>query len=329
MIIVTGAAGFIGSVLAAELNRAGYTNLILVDRLRDGFKWKNLRGVQFSEYIHADDLFEPGVIEDLSEVEAIFHMGACSSTTERNVDYLMSNNVEFSKALFQWATQAKVPFIYASSAATYGDGELGYDDDHAKIDQLRPMNAYGWSKQVFDQWALRQTETPDKWYGLKFFNVFGPNESHKGDMRSLVNKAYEQITTKDSVKLFKSHKEGFAHGEQLRDFVYVVDVVRAMLALWKLDSGAKESNGIYNMGTGQERSFKALVEASFKALNKPASIEFIDMPEAIRSQYQYFTKANMNKFYQLIPDFKFMSLEEAVSDYICKYLHKNSRGYAD
>ncbi|MBH48222.1 MAG: ADP-glyceromanno-heptose 6-epimerase [Halobacteriovorax sp.] len=329
MIIVTGAAGFIGSVLAAELNKAGYENLILVDRLRDGHKWKNLRGVVFSEYIHADDLFEPGVIEDLSEVEAIFHMGACSSTTETNVDYLMSNNVEFSKALFQWATQAKVPFIYASSAATYGEGELGYDDDHSKINQLRPMNAYGWSKQVFDQWALKQTETPPRWFGLKFFNVFGPNESHKGDMRSLVNKAYEQINSKGSVKLFKSHKEGFAHGEQLRDFVYVVDVVRAMLSMWKLESVNSSNNGIYNMGTGQERSFKDLVEASFKALNKPSSIEFIDMPEAIRGQYQYFTKAKMNKFYELIPSFKFMTLEDAVSDYICKYLHKNSKGYAD
>lgn len=328
MIIVTGAAGFIGSVLAAELNKAGHKNLILVDRLRSGEKWRNLRGIHFSEYIHADDLFEPGVIEDLADVEAIFHMGACSSTTERNVDYLMSNNVEFSKALFQWATQADIPFIYASSAATYGDGAQGYDDDHAKIDSLRPLNAYGWSKQVFDQWVLTQTSTPPVWYGLKFFNVFGPNESHKAEMRSLVNKAYEQIIETGTVKLFRSHRDDFKDGEQLRDFVYVIDVVRAMLEMWQLSSPPSAS-GIYNMGTGKERSFKDLVLATFKALNKEPSIEFIDMPLAIRHQYQYFTQAKMNKFFSLLPAFKFSSLESSVSDYICKYLQNNCKGYAD
>lgn len=318
MILVTGAAGFIGSVLATELNRAGFENLVLVDRLRDGDKWRNLRGVQFSEYIHADDLFEAGVIEELGEVQAIFHMGACSSTTERNVDYLMSNNVEFSKALFQWATQAQIPFIYASSAATYGDGEQGYDDSHDQVDSLRPLNAYGWSKQVFDQWVLRQTQTPPAWYGLKFFNVFGPNESHKGDMRSLVHKAFGQISEHGKVKLFKSHREGFKDGEQLRDFVYVVDVVKAMLELWKL--GEKGTNGLYNMGTGQERSFKDLVVATFSAMGVKNNIEFIDMPESIRDQYQYFTKANMSKFSQILPSFRFHTLEEAVEDYVSKYL---------
>lgn len=326
MILVTGAAGFIGSVLATELNRAGFENLILVDRLRDGSKWRNLRGVRFREYIHADDLFEPGVVDELSEVQAIFHMGACSSTTERNVDYLMSNNVEFSKALFQWATQANIPFIYASSAATYGDGEQGYDDNHEQVDALRPLNAYGWSKQVFDQWVLRQENTPPQWYGVKFFNVFGPNESHKGDMRSLVHKAFGQINETGKVRLFKSHREGFKDGEQLRDFVYVVDVVKAMLALWEL--GSAGTPGLYNMGTGQERSFKDLVLATFKAMGKEPAIEYIDMPESIRGQYQYFTQAKMDKLSQILPNFRFHTLESAVLDYVSKYL-ASGKGYAD
>lgn len=327
MILITGAAGFIGSVLASELNRAGFHDLILVDRLRDGYKWKNLRGVIFREYIHADDLFEPGVIEDLGEVSAIFHMGACSATTERNVDYLMSNNVEFSKALFQWATQAKIPFIYASSAATYGDGEQGYDDAHTLVDQLRPLNAYGWSKQVFDQWVLRQNQTPPQWYGLKFFNVFGPNEAHKADMRSLVNKAHEQILNDGLVKLFRSHREGFADGEQLRDFVYVVDVVRAMLEMWQL--GEQGESGLYNMGTGKARSFKDLVTATFKAMKRQENIEFVDMPEAIRGQYQYYTCAQMGKLNKLLPQFRFHELEDAVSDYVSNYLEKGLKNYAD
>lgn len=326
MILVTGAAGFIGSVLAEQLNRSGFNDLILVDRLGSDERWKNIRGVKFSEFIHADDLFEPGVIEDLSEVKAIFHMGACSSTTETNVDYLMSNNVEFSKALFQWATQAQIPFIYASSAATYGNGEHGYNDTHEDINQLRPLNPYGWSKQVFDQWILKQEQTPPLWYGLKFFNVFGPNETHKEEMRSLVNKAFHQINENGKVKLFKSHKDGFKDGEQLRDFIYVVDVVKAMLEMWQL--GDQGKSGLYNMGTGQERSFKDLVLATFKAMNKDPSIEYIDMPISIRNQYQYFTKANMAKFKELLPSFKFTSLEEAVSDYILSYLNKGT-SYSD
>lgn len=326
MILVTGAAGFIGSVLAEQLNRSGFNDLILVDRLGSDERWKNIRGVKFAEFIHADDLFEPGVIEDLSEVKAIFHMGACSSTTETNVDYLMSNNVEFSKALFQWATQAQIPFIYASSAATYGNGEHGYNDSHEDINQLRPLNPYGWSKQVFDQWILKQEQTPPLWYGLKFFNVFGPNETHKEEMRSLVNKAFHQINENGKVKLFKSHKDGFKDGEQLRDFIYVVDVVKAMLEMWQL--GDQGKSGLYNMGTGQERSFKDLVLATFKAMNKDPSIEYIDMPISIRNQYQYFTKANMAKFMELLPSFKFTSLEEAVSDYILSYLNKGT-SYSD
>lgn len=326
MIIVTGAAGFIGSVLATELNRDGYDDLVLVDRLRDGEKWRNLRGVKFREYIHADDLFEPGVIDELGEVQAIFHMGACSSTTERNVDYLMSNNVEFSKALFQWATQAGIPFIYASSAATYGDGLNGYDDDHDSIDKLRPLNAYGWSKQVFDQWVLKQKNTPPKWYGVKFFNVFGPNENHKDDMRSLVSKAHEQILETGSVRLFKSHRDDYNDGEQLRDFVYVVDVVKAMLSMWQL--GLDGHSGLYNMGTGQERSFKDLVTATFKAMGREPSIDYIDMPESIRDQYQYYTRASMLKFVNLIPTFKFHTLESAVADYVKNYL-VNNKYYAD
>jgi ADP-L-glycero-D-manno-heptose 6-epimerase len=327
MILVTGAAGFIGSVLATELNRLGHHDLVLVDRLRDGEKWRNLRGVRFSEYIHADDLFGPGVIEELGDIQAIFHMGACSSTTERNVDYLMSNNVEFSKALFQWATQAKIPFIYASSAATYGDGKNGYSDEHDQVDSLRPLNAYGWSKQVFDQWALAQQNTPSFWYGLKFFNVFGPNEAHKEDMRSLVHKAHEQILNDGFVRLFRSHRSEYADGEQLRDFVYVVDVVRAMLEMWQL--GAQGKDGLYNMGTGQARTFKDLVSATFVAMGKDIKIDYIDMPLSIRDQYQYYTCAQMDKLAKLCPNFKFHTLEEAVKDYVEKYLAPNRVGYAD
>jgi ADP-L-glycero-D-manno-heptose 6-epimerase len=318
VILVTGGAGFIGSVLVEQLNERGNDNIIIVDRLGTDEKWRNLQGKKFEEYIHADQLFLEENEPMLGDLKAIFHMGACSSTTERNVDFLMDNNVYYSRALFQLATDLDIPFIYASSAATYGDGNLGYDDDHAGIPNFRPLNAYGYSKQLFDEFVLREEKRPSHWFGVKFFNVFGPNEYHKDDMSSLVFKGYHQIKDKGQVKLFKSHKEGYKDGEQLRDFVYVKDVVKAMIEMAQPEVADK--SGIYNMGTGQANSFKSLIEATFKAMGKEPNIEYIDMPESIRDQYQYYTQANMAKFSDIFPDFKFHSLEDAVADYVQNHL---------
>ncbi len=321
MIVITGGAGFIGSVLARELNKMGREDLIIVDQLKDSIKWKNLAEISYLEYFDSDDFLDEDDFADL-EIDAVFHMGACSSTTEMDMDYLMKNNVNYSKYLYGFCTQKNIPFIYASSAATYGNGELGYNDDHDQLKQLRPLNPYGYSKSLFDQWVLRQGHRPPKCFGLKFFNVFGPNEYHKEEMRSLVHKAFEQINESGKVKLFKSHRDDFEDGKQLRDFVYVKDVVRAMIDLWQ--NAPESKSGIYNMGTGQARSFYDLVSATFKAMDKKANIEFIDMPLSIRNQYQYYTKANMDKFYSVLPDFKFTSLEDAVSDYVTNHLLKEN-----
>lgn len=320
MILVTGGAGFIGSVLLGELNRRGSENIIVVDRLGEDEKWRNLQGKKFEEYIHADHLFLEENETILGDLKAIFHMGACSSTTERNVDFLMENNFYYSRALFNLAADLDIPFIYASSAATYGDGELGYDDDHEKTSSFRPLNAYGYSKQLFDEWALKQENKPSHWFGVKFFNVFGPNEYHKESMASLVFKGFHQIEETKKVKLFKSHKEGFKDGEQLRDFVYVKDVVAAMMKMAEPEFA--DNSGIYNLGTGQERSFKDLILATFKAMEVQENIEYVDMPTEIRNQYQYFTKANMDKFHSVFKDFQFHSLEDAVKDYVVNYLSK-------
>ncbi|MCO4794392.1 MAG: ADP-glyceromanno-heptose 6-epimerase [Bacteriovoracaceae bacterium] len=318
MILITGAAGFIGSVLARELNKLDREDLILVDRIGSDDKWKNLRNIKFDEFINADDLFQMGMDDLMGMVDFIFHIGACSSTTERDVDFLMDNNVNYSKNLWALASEKQIPIVYASSAATYGDGELGYDDDHDSLDNLKPLNPYGWSKQVFDQWVLKRSKTPPRWFGLKYFNVYGPNEYHKDDMRSLVHKGFEQINETKKVKLFKSHRDGFKDGEQLRDFIYVKDVCRAMIDMM-LDEGKAES-GIYNIGTGTARSFKDLAISTFKAMGEDENIEYFDMPEGIRNQYQYFTQANMTKFKKNFPEFKFTSLEDGVSDYVKNHL---------
>lgn len=321
MILVTGGAGFIGSVLVSELNRIGETDIVIVDRLEKSVKWKNLRDLKYREYIHADELFSGDYDDLISETDIIYHMGACSSTTELDMDFLMKNNVQYSKALFQFAATKNVPIIYASSAATYGDGELGYDDNEDELHKLRPLNPYGYSKQLFDEWVLRETTAkPDHWFGLKFFNVFGPNEYHKEEMRSLVHKAYGQIKESGKVKLFKSHKEGFKDGEQLRDFIYVKDVIRVMIELSYTDKA--QFSGIYNLGTGKARSFKDLVLATFKAMGKNPEIEYIDMPLSIRNQYQYFTEANTEKLLSAIPGFEFTNLETAVLDYVTNHLTK-------
>lgn len=318
MILVTGGAGFIGSVLVKELNLLGREDIIIVDRLGDSTKWKNLLGLKYADYIHCDELLGGLIDELIDSVSFIFHMGACSATTEMDMDYLMKNNVEYSKALFELATQRNIPIVYASSAATYGDGELGYSDEHKNISSLRALNPYGYSKQLFDEWVLKQSETPTQWFGLKFFNVYGANEYHKEEMRSLVHKAHGQINDTGSVKLFKSHRDDFEDGKQLRDFIYVKDIARAMIEMMN-PSGANFS-GIYNLGTGNARSFLDLVKSTFKAMGKEENIEFIDMPLSIRNQYQYYTQAEMNKFKEFLPNFKFTSLEDGIEDYVKNYL---------
>ena len=320
MILITGGAGFIGSVLAKQLNQLGHTDLVIVDKLEDSIKWKNLRGIKYLEYIHADELFGGDYDDLIAETDLIFHMGACSATTEKNMDFLMKNNVAYTQALWRFAATKNIPFIYASSAATYGDGELGYSDDHGMIPKLMPLNPYGYSKQLVDEWVLKEEQKPDHWFGLKFFNVYGPNEYHKDDMKSLVCKAHEQIKSNGKVKLFKSHRPDFKDGEQLRDFIYVKDVVRAMIEL--ADPDKAEFSGIYNLGAGKARSFHDLVKATFSAMSVPVNIEFIDMPESIRHQYQYYTQADVSKLMKAIPEFQFTSLEDGVRDYVQNYLMK-------
>lgn len=318
MILVTGGAGFIGSVLVHTLNKLGHNDIVIVDKLHSSSKWKNLRGLKYLEYVHADDLFNGDYDDLINETDIVYHLGACSSTTEMNMDFLMKNNLAYGQALFRFAATKNIPFIYASSAATYGEGELGYSDQHDLIPKLMPLNPYGYSKQLFDEWALKETKKPDHYFGLKFFNVYGPNEYHKGEMRSLVHKSFEQIHSSNKVKLFKSHREGFKDGEQLRDFIYVKDVARVLIEL--ADPDLARHSGIYNLGTGQARSFKDLVTATFKSMNKEVNIEYIDMPESIRHQYQYFTQADMSKLKFILPSFNPTSLESAIEDYVKNYL---------
>ncbi|MCO4753951.1 MAG: ADP-glyceromanno-heptose 6-epimerase [Bacteriovoracaceae bacterium] len=324
MIVVTGAAGFIGSCIVKKLNDEGHTDIICVDRFRDGEKWLNLRGLKFYEFAHADEFVEPEILNSIFDegVTAIYHMGACSATTEKNVDFLWKNNVEFSQILFRYASEYDTPICYASSAATYGAGEHGYDDDEKGIAKLMPLNPYGYSKQVFDEWVLKQMRKPNKWFGVKFFNVYGPNEYHKGKMRSVVHQAYGQINETGKMKLFKSYNPDFKHGEQLRDFVYVKDVVEAMYQL--MNDKHTGANGIYNLGTGKARSFVDLVKATFKSMGKKEDIEFVEMPDNLRGQYQYFTEAKMDKLYQALPNFKFHTLEEGVEDYVKSHLEKDN-----
>jgi ADP-L-glycero-D-manno-heptose 6-epimerase len=322
MILITGGAGFIGSVLAKKLNILGHNDLIIVDKLEDSIKWKNLRGIKYLEYIHADELFSGEYDDLIAESDLVFHMGACSSTTEKNMDFLMKNNVAYTQALFRFAATKNIPFIYASSAATYGNGDLGYSDAHENVENLMPLNPYGYSKQLVDEWVLKEEKKPDHWFGLKFFNVYGPNEYHKDEMRSLVHKSFEQIKKNGTVKLFKSYRREYKDGEQLRDFVYVKDVVRIMIEL--ADPDKSEFSGLYNLGTGQSRTFIDLTKATFKAMGIPAKIEFIDMPESIRGQYQYYTQAEMEKFKKALPEFEFTSLEDGVFDYVQSHLMKEN-----
>ncbi len=310
-IIVTGAAGFIGANLVRALNRKGEDRLILVDHIGESEKWKNLLGINFLDYFDKAE-FLPLLEKDaLGEIKAIFHLGACSDTTVKDVNYLIENNYRYSQKLALYALKKGITFIYASSAATYGDGSLGFSDDHELIPKLKPLNPYGFSKQLFDLW-LYYNGLLNRVVGLKYFNVFGEREFHKGDMRSVVLKAYEQIKETGKVRLFKSYHPDFADGEQKRDFVYVQDAVE--MTLFFLEH--PEAKGIFNVGTGRARSFNDLVKAVFKALGLPPNIEYIEMPEKIRNQYQYFTQADISKILKAGYNKPITELEEAVEKYV-------------
>jgi len=316
MIIVTGGAGFIGSALVAGLNARGCDEVLIVDVLGEDEKWKNLRGLRFMDYVEADEFFDMLTAGRMDwPVEAIFHLGACSSTTETDASYLVRNNYNTSKVLAGFAVDQGVRFVYASSAATYGDGTQGFVDDETRLDDLRPLNMYGYSKHLFDLWA-RRSGLLDHIVGLKYFNVFGPNEYHKGPMRSFVLKAYEQIRDRGRVGLFKSYRPDYGDGEQRRDFLYVKDAVA--MTLFFLDR--PDLVGLYNIGTGRARSWNDLVMAVFAAMDRPAAIDYIDMPEEIRDQYQYFTEADMTKLRDAGYDEPISSLEAAVTDYVQGYL---------
>lgn len=319
MIVVTGGAGFIGSAIVWKLNEMGRKDVIIVDRLGTGEKWKNLNGLHYADAFHKD-VFLDLVVEDALpyQIDAIIHLGACSSTTEKDADYLMHNNFKYSQALAEYCMEKDIRFIYASSAATYGEGENGYADDESEIEKLRPLNMYGYSKQMFDLWC-KQNNLLNSVVGIKYFNVYGPNEYHKGDMRSVVHKAFEQIRDTGKVTLFKSYRDEYKDGEQMRDFVYVKDAVN--MTLYFLEHPGK--NGIYNVGTGKARTWNDLVIALFNALEKPVNIEYIEMPDYLKTKYQYFTQADLTKIRNAGFESSIHSLEEGVEDYVKNYLLKN------
>lgn len=321
MIVVTGGAGFIGSCLVARLNELGIHEIIVVDHLDDqGLKKKNLAGKKYSVFYDKQDFLERVCHGDLpQDIFCVFHMGACSSTTGTDRNYYIRNNFEYSCEVARWALNRKARFIYASSAATYGDGAQGYCDDPSLIGQLKPLNYYGESKQMFDEWVLAQG-LYGRVAGLKFFNVYGPNEAHKGDMRSVIAKAYERVVCEGVMVLFKSDRPDYADGEQKRDFIYVKDVVSVMIYLMKNSS----VNGIFNLGTGQARTWNDLALALFAAAGKSPRIEYVPMPEHLRNRYQYFTQAGMDRLRRAGYTGEFMSLEQAVSDYV-SYLSTDRR----
>lgn len=320
MIIVTGGAGLIGSAVVWKLNQQGHDDIVIVDHLGNGDKWRNLAPLSFLDYFEKDR-FLPLLDGPLGSkpVEAIIHLGACSSTTEKDASYLVENNFEYSKRLALYALKVGARFIYASSAATYGDGSLGFRDDETKLSLLRPLNAYGYSKQLFDLW-LQRNGLLENVVGLKYFNVFGPNENHKGEMRSVVLKAYEQIMESGGMTLFRSHHPDYADGEQLRDFVYVKDAANMTLCFLEQTN----ANGIFNIGTGTARSWNDLATALFAAMERQPNICYIDMPEHIRPRYQYYTCADSAKFKAAGYSGSITSLEDSVEDYVKNYLQNNT-----
>ncbi len=320
MYIVTGGAGFIGSAMVWKLNQMGIDDILVVDNLSTSEKWNNLVGLRYSDYLHRDQFYKL-ILEgdDPFETDAVIHMGACSSTTELDADFLMENNYRYTLYTCRHCLNHGARFINASSAATYGDGEYGFDDDEAGIEKLRPLNMYGYSKQLFDLWA-KENELFDRIVSLKFFNVYGPNEFHKDDMRSVICKAYKQISETGQLKLFKSYRDEYAHGGQKRDFVYIKDVVNIMG--WLLEN--PDVGGIYNVGTGTSRTWNDLGNAVFSAMDREPNIDYIEMPESIRDKYQYYTEAKMDKLIAAGCDVKLTSLEDGAADYVKNYLAQDN-----
>ncbi len=314
--VITGGAGFIGSALLWKLNEEGYADLIVVDREEFPEKKKNLKKRRFQDYLEADDFKKQLLAGRFSNIEGIVHLGACSSTTESDEAYLTRNNYEYTKTLAEWALAKNVRFVYASSAATYGDGAFGYSTDDATTQKLKPLNLYGNSKQQFDLWALG-AGVLKKLIGIKFFNIYGPNEYHKGEMRSMVAKSYEQIQKDGKIRLFKSDRPDYKDGEQVRDFLYVKDAVNVTYEFMR----GKGYGGLYNLGSGKARSWNDLAKAIFAALGKPPKVEYIEMPETLKAKYQYHTQADMSwmKGKKFVP---FMTLEAGVRDYVQNYLLK-------
>ncbi len=319
MIVVTGGAGFIGSALVWRLNTKGINDIIIVDELGLDEKWKNLVALNYADFINKYEFIEKIDNGYDFSIEAVIHMGANSSTTEKDADLLLKNNFEYTKRLAGYCVSNKIKFIYASSAATYGDGSIGFDDDEQNCLKLRPLNMYGYSKNLFDAWAYK-IGLLNQMAGLKYFNVYGPNEYHKGDMRSVVHKAFEQIRDSGKVKLFKSRNKDYKDGEQKRDFLYIKDAVD--ITLFFLEH--KDVNGIYNVGSGKARSWNDLVTAIFNSLGKPVTIEYIDMPVQLAHKYQYFTEAKLDKIKKAGYSHSISSLEEGVADYVKNYLLKSS-----
>lgn len=320
MIVVTGGAGFIGSCFVKTLNQKGVEDIVIVDHIANTEKWKNLRNKKYKTYINKVEFLTK---LDSMDIDAVVHMGACSSTVETDFDYLWKNNFEYTKTLWNYCTDHQIPFIYASSAATYGDGNKGFDDK-GDIDELRPLNGYGYSKQVFDQWVKNQTSKyPSQYVGLKFFNVYGPNEYWKDSMASMVYHGYRQIKETGEIRLFKSYHPKYKDGGQLRDFVYVKDVCDVIL--WFLGHG--NVNGLFNVGTGRAQSFQELAEATFKALDLEIRIKYIEMPETLIEKYQYYTKADITKLRDVGYEKQFRDVESGVTDYVQRYLDQGYEIY--
>lgn len=324
--VVTGAAGFIGRNVVAELNRRGNTDLLLVDRLGTDERWRNLVGLQYEDILSPEEFLDriQGIGEaPLPDIESIVHLGACSATTERDADFLLRNNYAYTRALCEWSLAHNAKFIYASSAATYGDGSRGYDDADVLTPTLQPLNMYGYSKHMFDLWALKHslfTHKPNPIVGLKYFNVYGPYEDHKGDMRSVVHKSFGQILAgpagKGTVQLFKSHRADYKDGEQMRDFIYVKDAVDVTLFFL----AARQTGGLYNCGTGIARTWRDLATAVYSAMGHAPQIEYIDMPETLQGKYQYFTESKTSKLRAAGYDQPFTTLEDGIRDYVTAYL---------
>ena len=316
MFIVTGGSGLIGSAVVWELNRNGIDDILIVDHLGTSDKWKNLAPLRYDDYMEKDDFLEKLDHNYFSgqKIDGVFHLGACSATTERDATYLVENNFRYTAKLAEFCIENYIKMIYASSCATYGDGSCGYSDDESGIEKLRPMNMYGYSKQMFDLYAKRRGWL-EQLVGCKFSNVYGPNERHKADMRSVVLRCFEQITACGKMQLFKSYRPEYADGEQLRDFLYVKDAVKMIWFLFN-----SQASGLFNIGSGKAESWNKLAGAAFSALNKPVNIEYIEMPEHLRDRYQYYTCAEMEKLRNLGYTEEAMTLEDAVHDYITNYL---------